>query len=48
MTRTFQAGQQVTTSGFPGRVICMYSAGMVEIRLARGVVCVPVCDVVAA
>ena len=46
-TKTFQAGQQVTTSGFAGRVIRMYSAGMVEVRLASGVVSVPVGDVIA-
>jgi preprotein translocase subunit YajC len=45
---TFQAGQHVTTSGFAGRVIRMYSPGMVEIRLGSGVVCVPVGDVIAA
>lgn len=43
----FFPGQHVTTSGFPGRVIRMYSAGMVEVRLASGVCCVPAEDVEA-
>lgn len=47
-TATFQTGQKVTTSGFKGVVVRMYSAGMVEVRLASGLVCVPASDVVAA
>lgn len=41
----FKPGQKVTTSGFPGRIVRMYSPGMVEVRLASGVCCVPVEDV---
>lgn len=43
---TFTPGQKVTTSGFAGTVIRMYSEGMVEIKLPRGGVCVAVEDVV--
>jgi preprotein translocase subunit YajC len=46
--QTFKPGQQVTANGgYPGRVVRMYSKGMVEVRLASGLVCVPVEDVVA-
>jgi hypothetical protein len=48
MSATFKAGQKVTTSGFPGIVVRMYSEGMVEVRLGSGLVCVPVGDVVSA
>lgn len=41
----FKAGQHVTTSGYPGRVVRMYSPGMVEVRLKSGVTVVPVGDV---
>ncbi len=41
----FKPGQPVTTSGYPGTVVRMYSEGMVEVRLASGVCCVPVRDV---
>ena len=44
----FQAGQQVTTSGFPGSVVRYYTEGMIEVRLQSGLVCVPERDVVAA
>lgn len=44
----FTNGQKVTTSGYPGTVVRMYSADMVEVQLAAGLVCVPVADVVPA
>ena len=43
---SYKPGDKVTTSGFPGVVVRMYSEGMVEVRLASGLVCVAVCDVV--
>ncbi len=41
----FVPGQPVTTSGFPGTVVRMYSEGMVEVRVPGGMCCVPVRDV---
>lgn len=37
---TFTPGQRVICNGFPGSVVRMYSAGMVEVRLSSGLVCV--------
>lgn len=44
----FVRGQKVTTSGYPGSFVRYYSAGMVEVHLRAGLVCVPVEDVIAA
>jgi hypothetical protein len=41
----FKPNQPVMTSGFAGSVVRMYSEGMVEVRLASGICCVPVGDV---
>lgn len=46
--RRLVPGDRVTTSGYPGTVIRRYSAGMVEVRLASGVCCVPDGDCVRA
>jgi hypothetical protein len=48
MSTAFKDGQKVSTSGFLGTVVRMYSEGMVEVRLESGLVCVPVGDVVSA
>lgn len=42
----FYENEKVTTSGFAGRVVRMYSEGMVEVRLESGMVCVAVEDVI--
>lgn len=38
---TFEHGQAVNCNGYPGTVQGMYSEGMVNVRLASGLVCVP-------
>ncbi len=40
----FKAGDKVITSGYLGVVVRFYSKGMVEVRLASGLVVVPVGD----
>ena len=41
----FERGDQVMCNGFAGVVMRQYSAGMFEVRLASGLVCVPTCDI---
>lgn len=38
---TYDAGDKVTKSGYPGVVLREYLPGMYEVRLASGVVVVP-------
>ncbi|WP_206146819.1 hypothetical protein [Burkholderia sp. Tr-20390] len=38
---TFEPGQRVIANGYPGAVARMYTEGMVEVRLAAGLVCIP-------
>lgn len=41
----FQAGDKVFFNGdFEGIVLGYYTAGMIEVRGQRGVVCIPECD----
>lgn len=40
--KRFVPGQRVTfNGGFPGVVVCYYSAGMIEVRGAAGLCCIP-------
>lgn len=41
----FVEGQRVTTSGFSGSIARQYSENMYEVRLCKGVTCVPHCDI---
>jgi preprotein translocase subunit YajC len=44
-TKTLKPGDKVTfNGGFPGTVVRFYSAGMIEVRGERGLVCIPVED----
>jgi hypothetical protein len=39
-TYVFNRGDKVICNGYPGAVVGMYSAGMVEVRVPGGLVCV--------
>lgn len=43
-----RVGQKVTTSGYAGTIVRQYSAGMFEVRLASGLVCVSAADILPA